>query len=270
MPELPEVEAVCRRLQDQALGARILQAGIQRHAITRPQPASWVAQEAAGRRIAHIERRGKHILVGLSGQRTLHIHLGMTGNLYVTADVRLRPAETRAWFAFEDGRGLIFEDQRALGRLHLLDPGELERNVLEHLGVEPLSPEFTAAWLAEKAARARQPAKLFLMDQRIVAGLGNIYAAEALFRARIHPGKPLSRVRRQRLERLHAAIVSLLEQAIASAVAAYGAPGRFTEAESFACQVYGRQGEPCFRCGRRIQRILQGGRSTYFCPGCQR
>ncbi|MBI3680464.1 MAG: bifunctional DNA-formamidopyrimidine glycosylase/DNA-(apurinic or apyrimidinic site) lyase [Acidobacteria bacterium] len=269
MPELPEVEAVCRRLRAEAIGAGIVQLRVERPRTTWPQRPSWVERQVAGSILERVERRGKHIVLRLSGDRAIRVHLRMTGKLYVIPDVRFRPPATRAWMELSGGRGLIFEDSRALGKLHVYRGRELDQ-ALEDLGIEPLSKEFTAGWLVAAASRSRQPAKLFLMDQRRVAGLGNIYAAEALFRAGIHPARPVNRIRRSRIEALHRVIRSLLEEAVASAVLAYSEPGAVGEAESFPCAVYGREGAPCERCSRKIRRIRQGGRSTYFCPGCQR
>jgi formamidopyrimidine-DNA glycosylase len=142
--------------------------------------------------------------------------------------------------------------------------------LLDGIGVEPLSEQFTPAWLLAAASRTRKPAKIFLMDQQHIAGLGNIYAAEALFRAGIDPRKPAASIRKAKIEALHQAIVDVLTEGVQSAVKAYSRPGVFNEAEEFPCDVYDREGEPCNRCGRKIQRIPQGGRSTYFCARCQR
>jgi formamidopyrimidine-DNA glycosylase len=269
MPELPEVEAVCRKLRRDALGAWISAVRVLRSATTRPQKPRRVESLAAGRTIETVERRGKNILMSLSGGLWVRIHLRMTGNLYVIPDVRLRPASTRAYFELEGGRGLVFDDPRALGRLHLHTAAEAAR-LMEDLGPEPLSREFTLDVLAAAARRSRKPAKLFLMDQQHVAGLGNIYAAEALFRAHIHPARPMNRIGPPRLALLHAAIVEVLREAVHWAVTSYRRPGEFSEAEDFPLAVYGREGEPCVTCGRRLRRIPQGGRSTYYCPACQR
>jgi len=199
----------------------------------------------------------------------MRVHLGMTGNLHVIPDHRLRPAASSAWFALADGRGLIFEDTRGLGWLAVHDEAEL-RKKLAGLGAEPLSRAFTVEALMQSAAKLRQPAKLFLMDQRRIAGLGNIYAAEALFAARIDPRKPIGSVSRVRLQSLRAAIVGILREAIRSARRGYSRPGGYREPENFTPAVYGREGEPCGACGRAIRRFAQGGRSTYFCPKCQR
>jgi formamidopyrimidine-DNA glycosylase len=143
-------------------------------------------------------------------------------------------------------------------------------HLVKSLGPEPLSSEFTAAALINACRQSRKSAKLFLMDQRQVAGLGNIYASEALFHAHIHPATPVNRLRRSKLEALHAAIIAVLRNAVKSATIAYARPGRFQEAEEFHPAVYDKEGERCRVCGRKIRRLVQGGRSTYYCPGCQR
>src|SRR2546425_613025 len=159
MPELPEVEAVCRKLRHGATGARLLSARIERRRITSPQDPADVEVRLRGRSIERIGRRGKNILITLSGGLTMRIHLRMTGNLYVIPDVRLRLASPSAWFELEDGRGLVFEDTRGLGTLTLHDDASLLR-LLEAVGPEPLSRQFTAAALGRSAAGLRQPAKL--------------------------------------------------------------------------------------------------------------
>ncbi len=267
MPELPEVEAVCRNLRREAMGARVIQFHAARPNVIAPQTNEDIAQALANQTLTRVERRGKNIYLHFGSGAILHTHLRMTGNLFVIPDIRFRAAGTRAWMEIEGGRGIVFDDPRNLGRMRLYRSAA---EAVRGLGIEPLSPDFTAAVLAEEASRSRQPAKLFLMDQTRIAGLGNIYAAEALFRARIDPRKPMMRVRRPKLDALHRAIVDVLTEAVESAVLAYSSPGHFNEAEEFDCAVYDRESEPCRVCGRRIKRIPQGGRSTYFCPGCQR
>lgn len=267
MPELPEVEAVCRNLRRDAKGARVVQFRVERPNVVAPQKPSDVESALEGETLAEVERRGKNIYLHFAGGPILHTHLRMTGNLYVIPDVRFRVATTRAWMELQGGRGLVFDDPRNLGRMRLYAAAS---EAYKDLGVEPLSRDFTAGWLVAEAAGSRKPAKLFLMDQAHIAGLGNIYAAEALFRARIDPRKPIGAVRRPKIEALRAAIVDVLTEGVESAVLAYSQPGGFAEAEMFPCAVYDREGEPCQRCGRTVKRIPQGGRSTYFCPGCQR
>jgi formamidopyrimidine-DNA glycosylase len=263
MPELPEVEAVVRRLRPQVEGARIAGCGQFRPTTAKGSP------QAIGRRIAGVDRRGKHILVRLDGGAFLRVHLKMTGNLTVIQDARLRPATVRAWFEFEDGRAMVLDDPRALGRVSFHEPDE-EGELFRDLGPEPFSGEFTVEHLIARARGSRKPVKLFLMDQRAVTGLGNIYAAEALFEAKVDPKRAAGRISAARLGRLHGAIVGILRSALDSAVRAYSEPGGFTEGENFPAAVYGREGEPCLACGRAVRRMPQGGRSTYYCPHCQR
>jgi formamidopyrimidine-DNA glycosylase len=269
LPELPEVEAVCHRLRKQALGAQITAFHAQRPSVTSPQTPDEIARASAGARIQAVRRRGKNILIDFTGGSSLRIHLRMTGDLYVIPDVRFRPVTARAWFELSDGRALVFDDSRALGKIHAYPTSEIE-SVLGHLGVEPLSKAFRPETLVEAARNSHRPVKLLLMDQTVVVGLGNIYAAEALFRAGIDPRRPADRIRAARLCRLHAEIVEVLRTAVQSTRIAYMSPGRFTEAESFPLAVYDREDGNCGMCGRTIRRIQQGGRSTYFCPGCQR
>jgi len=266
MPELPEVEATCRRIAPDIAGKTIEAVHVLSPVAVRPERPRTVARLAAGREIRQVRRRAKNILLDLDGGFTLRIHLGMTGVLRVDAGVSSR---TRWWLQLSGGRTLVLDDARLLGRLHVYSSAQLER-ALAGIGPEPLSPRFTPEAVIELAKQSRQTAKLFLMDQKRIAGLGNIYAAEALFRARIHPRRPVNRLGRPRLEALHAAIRSVLREAVRSATMAYKGPGKFHEAERFACAVYDREDEPCFVCGRGIRRVEQGGRSTYYCPKCQR
>lgn len=252
-----------------ALGARIVSAGFYRAGIAAPQNPEKIKCGTRGQRIEAVERRGKNILVYLDGGNALRVHLRMTGNLTVIPGHRLRPATARAWFELDDGRSMILDDPRALGRITLHRTAELGK-LFSTLGPEPLGPEFTPEFLARIAAASREPIKLMLMDQRLIAGLGNIYAAEALFQAEIHPARKACRASAGKLKSLHGAIVRTLELAIDSAIKAYELPGGFSEAEIFPVAVYGREGEACLRCRRLVRRIKQGGRSTYYCPGCQK
>jgi len=269
MPELPEVEAVTRRVRSMALGATIQGAGIYRKSITAPQNPDRLKRGVKGRVIESVERRGKNIVLGLDGGSAVRVHLRMTGNLTVIPECRLRPATARVWFDLEDGRALILDDPRALGRVTLHKREELEE-LFADLGLEPFSSEFTAKLFVERARRSAKPVKLLLMEQSVVVGLGNIYAAEVLFQTGIHPARAARRIGVERLAALHGAIVETLSLAINSAVIAYQRPGGFTEGDIFPVAVYGREGEACMRCAAAVRRMKQGGRSTYFCPGCQR
>jgi len=273
VPELPEVEAVCRRIRRGAEGQLIASARILRPGITLPQSSAETEETLAGRRIGKVWRRGKNILIGTSGageDRVLRIHLRMTGNLVLFKDARLVPPAARMVLEFPDRSGLVFTDSRALGRVHLHSLAELE-SILAELGPEPLSRQFTVQWLAAAASACGQPAKLFLMDQSRIAGLGNIYAAEALFQAGIHPGKRMKTLRMPKIGALHAAIVDILRRAVKVTAAEYRRPGYWGGEEwDFPLRVYGRKGEPCLVCGSKIRSMRQGGRSTYYCPRCQR
>jgi formamidopyrimidine-DNA glycosylase len=256
VPELPEVEAVCRRIRREALHAEIVAVKILRPSVTRPQLPRTVEKRVAGRTIDAVRRRGKNILIDLSGGEVLHIHLRMTGDLEVVPDARVRSASTRAVFEFSDGWALVFDDFRALGKIWI---GE---DRLGEIGLEPLDKGFTEEAFEKIAGKSRQPAKLFLMDQRHVAGIGNIYAAEALWQAKINPRKPMGQISKAKRAALHGAIIDVLKNASGETYRASGDGSRF--------DVYDREGEPCHRCGTIIRRMAQGGRSTYFCPRCQR
>ncbi|MBM3755180.1 MAG: bifunctional DNA-formamidopyrimidine glycosylase/DNA-(apurinic or apyrimidinic site) lyase [Acidobacteria bacterium] len=260
MPELPEVEAVCRRLREEAQGATIRRLVIRRASICKPGNAEDIEAAARNRKLRSIERRGKHILLGLNSGTTLYVHLRMTGNLYVIPDYRFAPLSARALFELRDNRAIVFDDPRALGKITL-------SSKLEQLGVEPLTPAFSAEKLKEMLSQSRQPAKTFLMDQRHIAGLGNIYAAEALFKAGQDPRKSIAT---KRAGAMYSSIVAVLADAVHSAYSTYSKPGHLLAAEEQKLMVYGREGEPCRVCGRAIRRIPQGGRSTYFCAGCQK
>lgn len=265
MPELPEVEAIIRRLRPEAVGATIARVDVLRARSALPQKPATLS-DAAGKRIQAIERRGKNIIVQLSGRTALRIHLRMTGILRAIPDARLHTDYVRVLFTLKDGRGVVFEDRRILGTVHFHSQSDIDER-LSKLGVEPLTRAFTSKYLSEAARRSKRPMKIFLMDQRIVAGLGNIYAAESLFAAGIHPGKAANQVAEEKLKTLHASIAKVLKTAIKDAVRTYSAPDRH---EGMHFHVYGRKGEPCFVCGNKIKTMVQGGRTTYFCPNCQR
>lgn len=265
MPELPEVEAVCRKLRKEAVGGVIAEAFVLRPGSVKPQDSADL-DKTVGKNILSIERRGKNILLHLSGGFALRVHLRMTGNLFVIPDARFHSEQVRVYFRFRDGRGLVFEDARALGRVTIHEETALD-GLLKKIGIEPLSKGFTAAKLLAMAKESRKPAKIFLMDQQHIAGIGNMYAAEALFRARINPKQPINAVAKRKIEALHTAIIHVLREAMKNAVRSYSKPGSYQEMD-FA--VYGRKGEPCNVCRKTIARIVQGGRSTYYCPRCQR
>ncbi len=268
MPELPEVEVTCRRLAPQVTGKRIRAAHVLRAGTIAPQTAAGFAQAVSGRTIRAVRRRGKNIILDLSGGYAVRIHLRMTGELFASEIPDITPA-VRVWFELGGRRAIVFRDSRALGRISVGLARDVEKQ-LDALGPEPLSSAFTAARFLEQARASRMPSKLFLMDQTHVVGLGNIYAAESLWRARIDPRKPVLRNSPSKIAELYRAIRDVLRDAIKSVTLEYKRPGKYRETSSFTHGVYGKEGEGCPRCGHRIRRIVQGGRSTYFCPNCQK
>ncbi len=285
MPELPEVETIRRQLEPELLGRRIESLEVLDERWSRPVPPATLAAAVSGRPIEGLERRGKYLLMRLDRGETLAMHLRMTGNLLLVGgggelrpgDGRLyRPHEEerhlRARFRLDDGRELWFTDARRFGEGFLLGAEALEERFRDRLGVEPLSEEFTPEALAQAAAGRTAPLKSFLLNQSTLAGVGNIYADEALFRARLHPLSPAGSMRPEHHQALHEAIVETLEAGIAGGGAsiddyrdARGERGEMQEE----FLVHTREGLPCVACGEPVRRIVVGGRSTYFCPNCQ-
>ncbi len=272
MPELPEVETIRRQLEPEITGRRIVAAHVFDERWTRPTPPSEVERLLTGRTIEAVERRGKYLLLRLEGDRTLAMHLRMTGNLLLE-DGAPDPPYLRAQLALDDDRRLLFTDTRRFGQAVVLRDDELDEYFAVRLGVEPLSDALTAEELCRRAAGRRAPLKSFLLNQLGVAGIGNIYAAEALHRAELHPLSPAGSMKPQHCERLRLGIVEALEAGLdngGSSIDDYrdsrGEPG--TMQDEFL--VHTREGKPCPRCGAEIQRIVVAGRSTYFCPSCQR
>jgi formamidopyrimidine-DNA glycosylase len=288
MPELPEVEIVARQLEPELEGRRIESLEVLDERWSRPTLAAELGAAVSGRMIEGLGRRGKYLLLGLEGDQTLVMHLRMTGNLVLvegedvldpSAGRRLYEAERstsarhlRARFALDDGRQVWFTDPRRFGEAFLIDDIGLEARFAGKVGVEPLSPEFTPEALGAMASGRTVPLKSFLLDQSGVAGVGNIYADEALYRARLHPLSPAGSMKAEHLEALRAAVVAALEAGIdhgGSSIDDYrdGHGERGTMQNEFL--VHTREGRPCLSCGEEIVRIVVGGRSTYFCPRCQ-
>ncbi|MGN6587263.1 MAG: bifunctional DNA-formamidopyrimidine glycosylase/DNA-(apurinic or apyrimidinic site) lyase [Solirubrobacterales bacterium] len=287
MPELPEVETVVRQLEPEVQGHRIKRLEVLDPRWSRPVPPEELGAAVSGSTIERLGRRGKYILMSLSGERTLVMHLRMTGNLILReGEEMLDPSEgrrlyesersteerhLRARFVLDDGRELWFTDPRRFGEAFLLDDVGLEAR-FARLGLEPFSPEFTPGALGEMAAGRTAPLKSFLLDQSGIAGVGNIYADEALFRAELHPLSPAGSMKSEHLQALRDAVVAALEAGIdagGSSIDDY----RDARGERGAMQdeflVHTREGKECPRCGGTIERIVVGGRSTYFCPSCQ-
>lgn len=271
MPELPEVETIVRDLDRWVRGARIARVTVERPDLIAGEPPGAFAAGLAGARVRGVARRAKTIVIDL-GDQILAVNLGMTGRLFIAPPGAALPAHLGVRFQLDDGRSLLYQDVRRFGRLRR-QPQEAWHARAAAFGHEPLAPEFTAATLHALARRSRSPIKPWLMDQRRVVGVGNIYASEALHRAGIDPRRAADSLSANEAERLHRAIRTVLQEAIefrGTTLLDYrdagGEPGGFAAR----LQVYDRAGEPCRRCAAPIQRIVQAGRSTFFCPACQR
>jgi formamidopyrimidine-DNA glycosylase len=274
VPELPEVETIRRRLAPVLEGATIESAEIVDPRLTRPVDPQRVAEALVGERVVALERRGKYLLWRLESGRTLVVHLRMTGSLRHDSTGELpEDAHRRATLGFDTGARIGYRDVRRFGTWELLEPEHLRPYLSARLGPEPLATSFTAARLGALLAGRRAPVKAFLLDQRRVAGVGNIYADEALWRARIHPLRPAGTLDRGEIASLHRALRAVLRKGIelqGSTLRDYVTPEGDDGAMQQEFHVYGRLGQPCDRCGRPIERIVVAGRGTWFCPHCQR
>ncbi len=275
MPELPEVETVRARLEPELVGRRLERVEIHDPRLTRPFDPARVAAELEGERIAAVDRRGKYLVVRFESGRVLLIHLRMTGNLlhgrgdWLAADDPHRRAVVR----LDDGSDVAYRDVRRFGTWLLVEPNELERYLGDRVGREPLERSFTTKRLAEALAGRRTPVKAAILDQRRLAGVGNIYADEALWRARIHPQRPAGELGPEELKALHRGIRTALKAGIerqGATLRDYRTPDGGSGAMQHEFKVYGREGEPCDRCGTPIERIRAAGRGTWYCPNCQR
>jgi formamidopyrimidine-DNA glycosylase len=301
MPELPEVEHVVRALRRVVVGRRIVATEIKLPKLILPLSRSVFNLKLKGTKITSVGRRGKFILIEIEPSGALRhtraaaprrgresqnlsrrqglvlvVHLRMTGKfLYLTADDVL-PKHAHAIFHLDNERRLVFADQRQFGVMKLVSASRLSKTRgISELAPEPFSQEFSLEYLKEILARSRRTLKTLLLDQTKVLGLGNIYAAEALFRAGINPFKIAATLSSQRVARLHQAIRDVLNDALIDSSTSrvdLEQPNGFSYGEAFErfWQVYEREDEPCVNCGARIRRITNGGRSTYWCPRCQR
>ncbi len=273
MPELPEVETVRRRLAPAIEGARIAGAEILDARLTRPVAPGLVADALVGERIAAVERRGKYLLWRLESGRTLVVHLRMTGSLlHAPAGELPADAHRRATLALDTGTEVGYRDVRRFGTWALLDDGHLRPYLASRLGPEPLAPSFTASRLKRILEGRRASIKAVLLDQRRIAGVGNIYADEALWRARIHPRRPAGELGDDEVARLHRAVRAVLRRGIelqGSTLRDYVTPNGDGGGMQHEFHVYGRLGEPCDRCGWPIERTVVAGRGTWLCAHCQ-
>jgi formamidopyrimidine-DNA glycosylase len=275
MPELPEVETVRRGLALMISGRRIVHAELRRPDLRRPFPPA-LAERLEGARIGALGRRGKYILVEVDEDGLLLVHLGMSGRITAEREIQSPGPHDHVLLTLDDGIQIRFNDARRFGTIDYLRRDEAARHpLLRDLGPEPLEPGFDAPYLSTRLAGRLTSIKAALLDQRIVAGLGNIYVCEALYRARVSPRRSAGSISRGRAERLVQAIRSVLDEAIAAGgsslrdyVQADGELGYFQHRWA----VYGRECEPCpgCVCAEGVRRIVQAGRSTFYCAKRQR
>lgn len=274
MPELPEVETVCRGLRGSILGRHIDEVVVRRAKIRIPVPEE-LPERMQGARINAVERRAKYILMHLDNGYTMLGHLGMSGRMMVFS--RLPEAAEKhdhIHFLLNDGQAIVFNDPRRFGLVTGCDTEAVAAHpLLVGLGPEPLGAEFTGDYLYSQLRRRKSAVKPVLMDQKLVVGVGNIYASEALFRTGIHPEQPANEITCRQAAALVLAIRDVLEAAIASGgstlrnyVDSAGASGYFQHR----FQVYDREGKPCANCTTPITRMTQAGRSTFWCKNCQK
>ena len=274
MPELPEVEVLRRSLIPHLVGVRVESIRVADSRLREPVRPEVLHDLVEGRSIRRLDRRAKYLLVDLEGDATMAIHLGMSGRLTVAPLDAPTEKHEHVAFGLSSGSRLRFRDPRRFGLVFAIASEELagDRH-FRHLGREPLDQDFSGEDLAVAAARRRGPVKGFLMNGSIVVGVGNIYVCEVLHLARVHPRRSVARISKRTWGRIASAIKSVLASAIEQGGTTLndfangeGEAGYFQVALS----VYGRAGEACGRCGRTIKRIVQSGRGTFFCPGCQR
>jgi formamidopyrimidine-DNA glycosylase len=274
VPELPEVETVRARLAPVLEGRRFVRVEITDPRLTRPYDPADVARELEGERALRVERRGKYLIVRFESGRALLIHLRMTGSL------RSAPAGTlpddphrRAVVRLDDESDVAYRDVRRFGTWLLLEPPEVDDYIAARVGPEPLEQSFRSRDLAASLKTRRAPIKAAILDQRTVAGVGNIYADEALWRAKIHPLREARGLEPDEVKALYRGIRAALQQGVrrqGSTLRDFVLPDGAYGSMQHEFKVYGRAGEPCDRCGTPIEKIRVAGRGTWYCPNCQR
>jgi formamidopyrimidine-DNA glycosylase len=273
MPELPEVEMVARTLRPRLVGRRLVAVSTSGLPLRRPIDRRRL-EAACGAAVQAVRRIGKYLLVDLSSSEVLLTHLGMSGRWLFAATSEPRAPHTHVVFRLDDGGELRYVDHRRFGVLQVYRSDEVRASPeLAELGLDPLEPGFTVEYLTAQLRATHRDVKGFLLDQTRIAGIGNIYASEALHHAAIGPRRRTTQLGAARIARLHAAIVAVLERGIANRgtsfsdyVDADGASG----GNQHQLAVYGKEGEPCPRCSAKIKRLVQSARSTFYCPRCQR
>jgi len=274
MPELPEVEVVRLGLAPRLVERRFVRVTVGEKSLRRQSSLKELEHWLLGRRLTDLSRRGKYLVFALEGGVTLLVHLGMTGHLLLGSESKPLPhlEHIHLVFHLDNGLELIYQDVRRFGQVLVFPPGT-PPSPLQEVGREPFSRDVTARWLADQARGRSRPIKNFLLDGRVLAGIGNIYACEILFAAGLHPATPAGRLSLKDWGRILKETRRILKEAIrqggttvANYLNSHGEPGLF----QVQLLVYGREGEPCRRCGAPIARLAQAGRSSFFCPHCQK
>jgi formamidopyrimidine-DNA glycosylase len=273
VPELPEVETVRRRLAPVLEGRRFEHVEITDPRLTRPDDPFEVARELEGERVTKVDRRGKYLIVRFESGRALLVHLRMTGSLRHANGGELREdPHRRAVVNLDDGSDVAYRDVRRFGTWLLLEPSEVDSYIDARVGHEPLEDAYKAKHLAEKLEKRRAPIKAAILGQRTVAGVGNIYADEALWRAQVHPLTPASELTADEVKAVHKGIRASLQAGVrrqGSTLRDYQLPDGSSGTAQDRFKVYGRAGLPCERCGTPIDKIRVAGRGTWYCPACQ-
>lgn len=275
MPELPEVEHVVRGLRQAVLGQRIVAVDVNLPRLLAGVSAVTFKRKLLGARFDAVSRRGKYIIIEFDSQQVLLVHLRMTGKFLLIGAEQPLPPYPHVVFYLADERRLVFCDMRQFGRLRLVAVKKLSAlPQIRELAPEPFAEDFSLAYFLETLSRSHRSLKQLLLDQTRILGLGNIYASESLFLARISPLKSSHTLSKARAIRLHQAIRDILQEAIDAGstlrIDLTDGGGSYVGTTERFWRVYERAGEPCVNCGTRIRRVVQGGRSTYYCPRCQR
>lgn len=274
MPELPEVETICRGLASTLIGKKFINVQTFRDNLRFPFPSNFT-KSLEGRKVAGISRRAKYIFITLDNNTTLIMHLGMSGRIIIHTSLRnAREKHDHVVFHTDDGNEIVFNDPRRFGMMDLADSDKVsEHKLIKNLGLEPLESNFSGEALHYLLRSRKVPVKLAIMNANLVVGVGNIYACESLFRSNIIPTRSAGSVSPEECNKLSGDIKIILQEAIKAGgstlkdyVTSSGKAGYFQH--NF--KVYGRENDPCVTCGNPIKKIVQGGRSTFFCGACQK